>query len=135
MIRLEIERSSLALPDLVIDDSGTGTYVLMPGLSLGSRAPQVTFAESAWLDGGFPTSVRYPMTDIQAVVRVGGDDRAAAIDALVDAVAQIEFTLTATENAVPTAYSCCAGEARRLFNRFEMRAGRDLVALAIPRQP
>lgn len=138
MISIAIDRASLSLPDLVIEDSGTGTYVLMPGFSIGGQTPDNDYAESRWLPGAIVTGTRMTLTAVDGIVRVAGTDPADmqdAIDALAEALAQFSYTIDVTEGARTTTYSCCPASARRLFNRNEMRAGRDLVAVTIPRQP
>lgn len=137
VITLSIDRTGLSLADLVITDD-TGDFVLMPGFTVGGQSPENTYAESSWLDGGLLTGTRLALTAVDGIVRVAGTDAAgmlANIEELTAAVQQFSFTAATIEGASTTTYDCSPASVRRLFNRFEMRQHRDLVAITIPRQP
>lgn len=137
MIQVSISRTSLGLPPLVMEDSGTGTYTIMPGFSTGPSDADNVIAESRWQNGGVLTSTRRNITQLVMNVRViaAGVGMVSAVNTLAAAVEQFGYTVTVVEGGVSSTYTCLPANWRRLFDERAMLSGRDYVALVIPRQP
>lgn len=100
MSSVTIDRSSLSLADLVIDEAMDGTYVLLLGSRL--RRPGTIWRKSAMPDSNdvhgteFLTAVK-EQADIPLKVMVQADTSAAldtAIDELDDALSQFTYPVT-----------------------------------------
>lgn len=138
MISLSIDRSSLGITALTISDDGTGTFTLMPGFSAGASVPINVVAESRWQDGGVLTSSRRDLTSLDMTLRINGGgvwSVNAATAELATALDQFSYTVTVNEGGYAWTYQAMPATWRRLYVRDELRRGRDLVTVSIPRQP
>lgn len=138
MLTISIDRASLGLLPLTISDDGTGTYTLMPGFDAGTSTPENSIAESRWLDGGVLVASRRNVTQVSMLVRVDGPTANALqsnIAALAQALDQFDYSVRIVEGSTTTTLTCMPATWRRVYNADEMRRGRDLVVVTIPRQP
>ena len=110
----------------------------MPGFNAGASVPVNVIAESRWQDGGVLTSSRRDVTSLDMTLRINGGglwnvnaytaELAAALD-------QFSYTVSVNESGYLWTYSAMPATWRRLYDRDELRRGRDLVVVSIPRQP
>lgn len=138
MLSITIERTSLGLLPLSISDDGTGTYTLMPGFDAGVSTPENSLAESRWLDGAALVASRRVVTQVSMIVRVDGPTANALqanIAMLAQALDQFDYNVRILEGSTVTTYACMPATWRRVYDADEMRRGRDLVVITIPRQP
>ncbi len=138
MLTITIDRTSLGLLPLTINDTTGSTYTLMPGFDVGIASVENTIVESQRRDGGTLTSSRRKVTAISGEIRVDGgnpDGLKLAIATLAEALGQFSYTVTVAEGTNPTTYTCMPADWKRTFDQVEMRINRDLVTVTIPRQP
>lgn len=139
MITLTIDRSSLGLLPLTINDTGTGTYVLS-AFTPGAKARDNAIAASRWLDGGQLVSSRVDILTMDLVVRINASSVAAltaAADVLDEALGQYGYTITQTIAGALTAttYTCMPASTSFPYDPVAFRAGTSLFTASIPRQP
>ena len=139
MITLTIDRSSLGLLPLTINDSGTGTYVLT-SFTPGAKGRDNSYAASRWLDGARLVSSRTELLTMDMVVRINAatvpllTDAAVVLDAALD---QFGYTITeAISGALTTtAYTCLPASTSFPYDPVQFRRGTGLFSASIPRQP
>jgi hypothetical protein len=139
VITLTIDRSSLGLLPLTINDSGTGTYVLtsfMPG----AKSRDNSYAQSRWLDGGRLVSTRTEIVTMDMVVRINSTTVPLLLDAatvLETALDQFGYTITeAVSGAVSTTtYTCMPASTSFPYDPVQFRRFTGLFTASIPRQP
>lgn len=105
---LTIDRTGLALADLVFDGSDAGTTNVLVDLSEPPLSARTSYAApSRWVDGSFPASSAWEHTNLAATVRLEGAS-AAALEALKlavrAAIAQFSYEVTTTVNGVARTY-------------------------------
>lgn len=138
MLTITIDRASIGASPLTITDNGSGVFTLMPGFSIGGVTPRNVYAESRWQDGAVLTSTSRDLSSIDMTLRINGGSLAGVAFSTNDlsaALGQFSYTVTVNESGVISTYECMPATWRRLFDRDEMRSGRDLVVVSIPRQP
>lgn len=139
MITLTVDRSSLGLLPLTINDAGTGTYVLV-ALDAGTRVRDNAIAASRWLDGGQLVSSRVDLVSLSLSVRVNASTVPtilSAADALDAALGQFGYTITqAVAGAItPTTYTCLPASTSFAYDPVQLRAGTGVLTASIPVQP
>ena len=141
MITLTISRDNLAVPalPLTINDSGTGTYVLV-SMEPGARAKDNAYARSRWLDGAQLVSTRQDLLSLDLVIRINAAGMAAlkaAAEALDDAFDQWSYTITETISGAVTStvYTCCPANTAFGYDPIQFRANTALYTASVPRQP
>ena len=141
MITLTISRDSLATPllPLTINDSGTGTYVLMD-MNPGVIAKDNVFARSRWIDGAALVSTRKDVLTLDLVIRINATGMAAikaAAEALDDAFDQWSYTITesVTGSLTSTVYTCSPANTAFGYDPVQFRANTGLYTASVPRQP
>ncbi len=140
MVTITINRFSLGLSNLVINDSGSSadTYSLMRDFSDGDIKRENTIAKSRWRDGGTLTSSRKDMSELRFTVRVSAGSVAStltAIRTLREALDQWGYEVYVDEGGVRTTYTCLPADTKRSHDPNLMRRGMDYVEVTIPRQP
>jgi hypothetical protein len=141
VITLTISRTAVAVPGLplTINDSGTGTYVLV-SFGPGSKQRDNSYARSRWLDGGQLVSTRTDIVTMDLAVQVRGSTTQAIIDAaevLDQALNQYAYTLTQSISGAltTTVYECDPANTSFPYDPILFRAGMGLFSASIPRQP
>lgn len=139
MITLTIDRSSLGLLPLTINDTGTGTYVLQ-ALNPGTRVRDNAVATSRWLDGGQLVSSRVDLVTLDLVVRINAASVPAVLTAADDldaALGQFGYTITqAVSGAITTTtYTCMPASTSFAYDPVQLRANTSVFSASIPRQP
>ena len=141
MITLTLSRSALTVPGLplTINDTGTGTYVLV-AFQPGARVKDNAIAESRWLDGGQLVSTKTSILTMDLVLRVNASTVPAilaAAAALDEAFDQYGYTITeAVSGALTsTTYTCLPASTSFPYDPVQFRAGTGLYTASIPRQP
>lgn len=141
MITLTLSRDLLSPPQLplTINDSGTGTYVLV-SMEPGVRAKDNAYARSRWLDGAQLVSTRQDLLSLELVIRINANGMAAlkaAAEALDDAFDQWSYTITEqVAGAVgSTIYTCCPANTAFGYDPVQFRANTGIYTASVPRQP
>jgi hypothetical protein len=141
VITLTISRDDVSPPSLplTINDSGSGTYVLV-SFEPGSRARNNAIARSRWIDGGQLVSSTTDVLTMDLVVRINAASTAAlkdAADALDAALSQFGYTITEqiTGAITSTVYTCMPANTSFPYDPVQFRAGTALFTASIPRQP
>ena len=141
MITLTISRTALTVPGLplTINDSGTGTYVLV-SFAPGAKQRDNAMAKSRWLDGGQLVSTRTDIVTMDLTVQVRGASTQAIIDAaavLDEALDQYGFTITQqiVGAITTTEYTCMPANTSFPYDPVMFRAGLGMFTASIPRQP
>jgi len=139
MLTLTIDRSSLGLLPLTVNDTGTGTYVLS-AFAPGTKARDNAVATSRWIDGGQLVSSRVDVLTMDLVVRINAASVAAlktAADELDAALGQFDYTITeaVTGALTSTVYTCLPASTSFPYDPIGFRAGTSLFTASIPRQP
>ena len=139
MITLTIDRSSLALLPLTINDSGTGTYVLV-SYAPGAKVRDNALAKSRWLDGGQLLSTRTDILTMDMAVQVRASSTQAILDAaavLDQALDQFGYTITEQVAGAITSvqYACQPANTSFPYDPVMFRGGLGMFTASIPRQP